>query len=78
MFAIHTGNVQVELRRYLKDARSIPVAGDSSGQTPITPQSQFSIHDDGHLYLSEPQNGSNSIAVGTHIQYLVSGDSARK
>ena len=60
----------MELRRYLKDARSIPVAGDSSGQQPIGPQSQFSITD-GKLFLSDPENGSTSTAVGTHIQYLV-------
>lgn len=68
---IHSaGNVQVELRRYVKDARSIPVAGDSSGLTNIGTQSQFTITDD-TLYLSDPENGNTSTAVGTHIQYLV-------
>ena len=65
-----TGNVEIELRRYQKDARSIPVAGDSSGQAKIGARSQFSISD-GCLYLSDPENGATSVAVGSHLQYLV-------
>lgn len=68
------GNVQVELRRYERDARSIPVVGDSSGLIKIGTQSVFSITD-GKLYLSDPENGSTLQAVGTHIQYLVNFDS---
>ena len=64
------GNVQVDLRRYLKDARSIPVAGESSGQAKIGAQSQFTIAD-GLLYFSDPENGTASTPLGTHIQYLV-------
>ena len=62
--------MEVELRRYLKDARSIPVAGDSSGQTKIGASCQFSIND-GCLYLSDPENGGTNVAVGSHLQYLV-------
>ena len=60
----------MELKRYLKDARSIPVIGDSSGQTGIGTQSVFSVAD-GKLLLSDPENGSTSTVVGTHMQYLV-------
>ena len=73
----YTGNVQIELRRYLKDARSIPVAGDSSGQAGIGPESRFSIDND-LLYLTDPENGSTCTAVGTHMQYLVTLDSVQK
>ena len=71
---LHAGNLQIELRRYEKDARSIPVVGDSSGQIKIGTQSVFSVTD-GKLYLSDPENGSTHTAVGTHIQYLVNIDS---
>ena len=64
------GNVEVELRRYLKDARSIPVAGDSSGQAKIGPSSLFSI-EEGTLFLTDPENGATQVAVGSHLQYLV-------
>ena len=70
----YIGNVHVELRRYVKDARSIPVVGDSSGQTGIGTQSVFSIAEN-KLYFSDPENGSVSTALGTHIQYLVNVDS---
>ena len=62
--------MEIELRRYLKDSRSIPVAGDSSGQSKIGSRCQFSIND-GCLYLSDPENGATSVAVGSHLQYLV-------
>ena len=65
-----TGNVEVELRRYLKDARSIPVAGDGSGQTKIGTSSLFTI-DDGSLFLTDGENGATRVAVGGHLQYLV-------
>ena len=66
----HTGNLPVQLRRYLKDTRTIPVVGDSSGQTGIRTQSTFSITDN-ILYLSDPQNGPDSIPLGSHVQYIV-------
>ena len=65
-----TGNLQVQLRRYLKDARSIPVCGDSSGQIGIGTQSIFTIAD-GTVNLFDPDNGSDSIPIGTHVQYVV-------
>lgn len=64
----------MELRRYERDARSIPVLGDTSGLIKIGAQSAFSITD-GNLYLSDPENGSILTAVGSHIQYLVNVDS---
>ena len=67
---IAIGGASVQLRRYEKDARSIPVIGDRSGQIDIGIQSSFTIVDT-QLLVCDPENGSNSIPVGTHLQYLV-------
>lgn len=69
-----SGNVPVYLRRYEKDARSIPVTGESSGLATIGEQASFGLID-GALALHDPENGCSGLALGTHIQYLVSDSS---
>ena len=66
----NTGNLHVQLCRYLKDARSIPVCGDSNDQIDIGTQSTFTIAD-GTIHLFDPDNGSDLIPIGTHVQYVV-------
>ena len=58
------------LMRYKKDARSIPVMDDSSEMIEIGPQSHFSVQDQ-KLFLTDPENGTETICVGAHIQYTV-------
>lgn len=60
----------MRLRRYEKDARSIPVMGDDSGMIGISPQSSFTLQDQ-ILFLTDPENGTGTVSVGTHIQYVV-------
>ena len=51
-----------------KDARSIPMAGNSSGQAKIGPNSSV---EEGALFLIDAENGATHLAVGSHLQYLV-------
>lgn len=65
------GNVGVELRRYLKDARSIPVANDNSGQATIESSTLFTV-ENGCIFLTSSENGESRIALGDHLQYMIS------
>ncbi len=67
-----SGNVPVSLRRYEKDARSIPVTGDSNGTLSIGEVSSFGLSE-GSLVLHDADNGCTGVPLGTHIQYLVAG-----
>ena len=60
----------VNLLRYKRDARSIPVSGEQDGVIGISTQSHFSITH-GNAYLSDPENGFEAVAMGTHLQYVV-------
>ena len=59
------GNVE---RRYLKDARSIPMAATGWGQQ--WTDKDRSLHIEEGIY-SLPENGTTHVAVGSHLQYLV-------
>ena len=60
----------MNLMRYKRDARSIPVSGEHDGMIGIGTQSHFSIADN-KAYLSDPENGCEAVAMGTHLQYVV-------
>lgn len=60
----------MELYRYEKDARSIPVTGEQNGVIGIGPKTSFSIQDK-VLYLTDPDNRLGTVPVGTHMQYTV-------
>lgn len=67
------GNVKVDLLKYKKDARSIPVTGDMSSVTGIGTQSSFSIQEN-KLMLSDPENGTETVTIGDHMQYTVNSE----
>ena len=58
------------LLRYAKDARSIPVSGDSSNVIGIGTSAVFAVQDH-KLQFVDPENGNVNVEVGTHIQYTV-------
>ena len=60
----------MELFRYERDARSIPVTGEQNGVIGIGSKTSFSIQD-GVLYLTDPENGQGTVPVGTHMQFTV-------
>ena len=60
----------MEIFRYEKDARSIPVTGEQNGVIGIGPKTSFSVHD-GVLYLTDPDNQDGTVPVGSHMQYTV-------
>ena len=60
----------MELFRYKKDARSIPVTGEQNGVIGIGPKALFSIQDK-VLYMADPESGQGTVPVGTHMQYTV-------
>ena len=65
------GNLKMELLRYEKDARSIPVTGEQNGVIRIGPRTTFSIKDE-VLYLTDPDiKEPGTVPVGTHMQYVV-------
>ena len=63
-----TGSVKLTLKRYLKDNRSIPAAGDSNGLDPIPDSVLFQVKDE-TVYLVDLDSGS--YALGSHFQYLI-------
>ena len=63
----------MELFRYEKDARSIPVTGEQNGVIGIGPNTSFAIKEK-VLYLSDPDNGNVTLPVGTHMQYTVNSN----
>ncbi len=68
---IFLGNLKMELFRYEKDARSIPVTGEQNGVIGIGPKTSFSIQDK-VLYMADPESGqAGTVPVGTHMQYTV-------
>ena len=58
----------MELLRYKKDARSIPVSGEQDGVIGISTHSHFIITQD-KAYLNE--SDSEPVAMGTHLQYII-------
>lgn len=60
----------MELFRYEKDARSIPVTGEQNEVNGIGPKTLFSIQDK-VLYMADPESGQGTVPVGTHMQYTV-------
>ena len=63
------GNVE---RRYLKDARSIPMAATGTGWGQQWTDKDRSLHiEEGTLFLTDSENGATHVAVGSHLQYLV-------
>ena len=69
-FVIIIGNLKMEIFRYEKDARSIPVTGEQNGVIGIGPNTSFSVRD-GMLYLADPDAQDGTVPVGTHMQYTV-------
>ena len=67
---ILAGNLKMDLFRYEKDARSIPVTGEQNGVIGVGPNTSFSIKDK-VLYLADLDNGNVTLPVGTHMQYTV-------
>ena len=60
----------MELFRYEKDARSIPVTGEQNEVIGIGPKTSFSIQNK-VLYMADPESGQGTVPVGTHMQYTV-------
>ena len=58
----------MELLRYKKDVRSIPVSGEQDGVIGISTHSHFTITQD-KSYLNE--SDSEPVAMGTHLQYII-------
>lgn len=69
-FSPPQGNLKMEILRYEKDARSIPVTEEQNGVIGIGPKTSFSIKDK-VLYLTDPDSGNGTVPVGTHMQYTV-------
>ncbi len=62
------GNLKVELFRYKKDARSIPIYEDRSEVETIEQGAIFQLTPEGTLLLV---NGDFSQPLGNHMQYTV-------
>ena len=60
----------MELLRYKKDARSIPIPGEQDGVIGIGTHSHFTITQD-KAYLIDPKSDGEPVAMGTHLQYIV-------
>lgn len=60
----------MEVFRYEKDARSIPLTGEWNRVIEIGLKASFSIRDK-VLYLADPDSGNGTVPVGTHMQYTV-------
>ncbi len=60
----------MNLCRFEKDERSIPVTGDSSGLVAIDITSIFSVQN-GKVFLLDSQNDGAKTAIGSDMQYLV-------
>ena len=69
----YIGNLKMEIFRYEKDARSIPVTGEQNGVIGIGPNTSFSVRD-GMLYLADPDAQDGTVPVGTHMQYTVNAN----
>jgi len=64
------GNLRMALSRYITEARSIPVIGDTSGTEVIGQSSKFTIVE-GQLHCTDADNGLRSVAIGSKMQYSV-------
>ena len=62
--------MRVDLRRYEKDPRSIPGTGEGTSLAGIGGQASFTMAED-KLQLQDPENGSQNVPIGAHLQYIV-------